>query len=251
MMRLKDKVAIVTGGSRDIGRAVSQKLAAEGAKVVVNYCNNRDNAEATVKAIEEAGGEAIMVAADMTKKSEIEQLVAEARKAYGDVIDILVNNVGGLIARTTVRDMDEAFFDATMEVNVKTTFLACKAVLPFLSDGSCIVNMASMAGRDGGGQGAAAYATAKGAIMAFTRSLAKELGPDNIRVNCVCPGLIDTSFHERFTKDEGRAKVAASTPLRREGEASEVADVIAYLVSSESSFVTGASFDINGGMYFS
>jgi len=250
-MKLENKVAIVTGGSRDIGRAVSLKLAAEGARVVVNYCNNRDNAVATVDAINEAGGEATMIAADMSKMSEAESLVAQTREAYGESIDILVNNAGGLIARTTVRDMDLAFFEATMQLNVTTTFVACKAVLPYLRDGSCIVNMGSQAGRDGGGFGAAAYAGAKGAIMSFTRGLAKELGPDNIRVNCICPGQIATSYHDRFTPDDVRKKTAANTPLRREAEASEVADLIAYLASSESSFLTGTNVDINGGLYFS
>ena len=249
--RLDDKVAIVTGGSRDIGRAIAEKLAAEGAKVVVNYCHSRENADATVAAIEAAGGTAVAVAADMTKKSDVDGLVAKTREAFGGRIDILVNNVGGLIARTPFRDMDEAFFDATMDINVKSTFLACKAVLPFLGEGSAIVNMSSIAGRDGGGAGASAYATSKGAIMSFTRALAKELGPDGVRVNCVCPGLIATSYHDRFTTDEVRAKVAAGTPLRREGEAAEVADLIAYLASPESGFVTGAAFDINGGLAFS
>lgn len=248
---LVEKVAIVTGGARDIGRAISQKLAADGAKVVVNYCHSRENAANTVAAIEAAGGTALAIAADMTVKADVDALVAETRKAFGDRIDVLVNNVGGLIARTPVRQMDEAFFEATMKLNVTSTFLACKAVLPYLGKGSAIVNMASISGRDGGGPGAAAYGASKGAVMSFTRGLAKELGPDGIRVNCVCPGLIRTSYHDRFSTDEMRKKTAAATPLRREGEASEVADLIAYLASDESSFVTGASFDINGGLAFS
>jgi len=120
-----------------------------------------------------------------------------------------------------------------------------------MSAGSSIVNFASQAGRDGGGPGAAAYASSKAAVMTFTRALAKELGPSGIRANCVCPGMISTTFHDTFTKDEVRAKVAAGTPLRREGQAKEVANLVAYLASSESSFITGASLDINGGMYFS
>jgi 3-oxoacyl-[acyl-carrier protein] reductase len=120
-----------------------------------------------------------------------------------------------------------------------------------MGDGAAIVNLSSLAGRDGGGPGAAAYATSKGAVMTFTRTLAKELGPRNIRANCVCPGMISTTFHDTFTKVEVRANVAKGTPLRREGQAREVADLVAYLASSESSFITGASVDINGGLFFS
>ena len=250
-MRIDNKVAIVTGGSRDIGRAISEKLAAEGAKVAVNYCNSQENAEATVKEIESTGGTAVAVAGDMTKQSDVENLVAETQKAFGHSIDILVNNVGGLIARKTLQEMDEAFFNGVLKLNLTSTFLTTKAVVPHMSGGSSIINLASLAGRDGGGPGACAYATSKGAVMTFTRSLAKELGPENIRVNCICPGMISTSFHDTFSKDEVRRKVAASTPLRREGQASEVADLVSYLASDESSFLTGVSLDINGGLYYS
>lgn len=245
------KVAIVTGGARDIGRAISEKLASNGTRVVVNYFNSREDGEATVRAIESAGGEAIMVKGDMTKSSDVEHLVSETRKAYGDSIDILVNVVGGLIARKSLQEMDEEYFEAVMKLNVTSTFLTCKAVTPFMGNGSSIVNLASLAGRDGGGPGAAAYAAAKGAVMTFTRAMAKEFGPGNIRVNCVCPGMISTTFHDTFTKDAVRANVAAGTPLRREGEAKEVADLVSYLASPESSYITGASIDINGGAAFS
>ncbi len=250
MNTLEGKVAIVTGGTRDIGRAVSEKLAANDVKVIVNYCNNEDAGAATVLAIEAAGGTAVAVAGDMTKQADVENLVSEARKAFGDSIDILVNVVGGLVARKSLAEMDEAFFENVMKLNVTSTFLTSKLVVPHMSEGSSIVNFASQAGRDGGGPGAAAYATSKGAVMTFTRAMAKELGP-NIRVNCVCPGMIATSFHDTFTKDEVRANVAAGTPLRREGQAGEVADLVAFLASSESSFITGASLDVNGGLYFS
>jgi len=250
-MRLKDKVAIVTGGSRDIGRAVSEKLALDGARVVVNYCHDRGNADETIRAIESAGGHALPVAADVTNRDQVEILFAETRAAFGDTVDIVVNNAGGLLARKSVAEMDEAFFDDVMAINLKSTFLACKAAIPHLVEGSSIVNIASIAGRDGGGPGAAVYATAKGAVMSFTRALAKELGPGGIRVNCVCPGMIATSYHDRFSSSDVRAKVAASTPLRREGTAREVADLVAYLASAESSFINGASIDINGGLLFS
>lgn len=251
MSTLEGKVAIVAGGARDIGRAVSVKLATEGAKVVVNYYDKKEEGDATIKAIEEVGGTAIAVGGDMTKQSDVENLVDEARKAYGDRIDILVNLVGGLVARKSLAEMDETFFELVMNLNMTSTFLTTKAVVPYMGDGSSIVNFASQAGRDGGGPGATAYATSKGATLTFTRAMAKELGPQNIRVNALCPGMIATAFHDTFTKDAVRTNVAAATPLRREGEARECADLVAYLASSESSFLTGTGIDINGGMFFS
>lgn len=251
MKKLEGKVAIVSGGARDIGRAVSEALAAAGAKTVVNYFNNPADGEATVAAIEAAGGSAIAVRGDMTSEADVENLVAKAREAFGDSIDVLVNVVGGLVARKTLAEMDAGFFEKLMRLNVTSTFLTCKAVVPHMPEGSSIVNFASQAGRDGGGPGASAYATSKGAVMTFTRAMAKELGPSNIRVNSVCPGMISTTFHDTFTKDEVRANVAAGTPLRREGQAAEVADLVAYLASADASFVTGANIDINGGLLFS
>ena len=126
-----------------------------------------------------------------------------------------------------------------------------KAVVPFMGEGSAIINFSSQAGRDGGGPGACAYATAKGALMTFTRSMAKELGPKGIRVNALCPGMIATSFHDTFTKDEVRANVAAATPVRRQGNAAEIAEAVAFLASGEARFIHGANIDINGGMFFS
>lgn len=250
-MSVRDKVAIVTGGARDIGRAVSQKLADEGARVVVNYFSSADEGAATVKAIQAAGGSAIAVGGDMTRQSDVENLVDETCKAYGDRIDILVNVAGGLIARKPLAEMDQAFFEGVVKLNLISTFLTTKFVVPHMGDGCSIVNFASQAGRDGGGSGASAYAASKAAVMTFTRAMAKELGPSNIRVNCLCPGMIATAYHDTFTKDEVRASVASATPLRREGEASECADLVAYLASPESSFLTGTSIDINGGLYFS
>ncbi|MDX1556604.1 MAG: glucose 1-dehydrogenase [Xanthomonadales bacterium] len=250
-MNLKDKVAIVAGGARDIGKAVSVKLAAEGARVAINYFDSPDEAERTLKEITDAGGSAITVQGDMTKRSEVERLVEETRSAFGDHVDVLVNVVGGLVARKTLAEMDEEFFEGVMRLNVTSAFLLSKAVVPLMPEGGSIINFASLAGRDGGGPGASAYATSKGAVMTFTRAMAKELGPSKIRVNALCPGMIATTFHDTFTKDQVRSNVAAATPLRREGGAKEVADTVAYLASDQSSFITGANLDINGGLYFS
>lgn len=250
-MQLKDKVAIVTGGSRDIGRAVCIKLAQEGAKVVINYHKGEEAANETLELVKQAGGEGIVAYADMTNEQEVEAMVKQGRAAFGNHIDILVNVAGGLIARKATLDIDSDFWDFLMAVNVKSVFLACKSVLPFMPEGSSIVNFSSLAGRDGGGGGASAYATAKGAVLTYTRALAKELGPRNIRVNAVAPGMIATTFHDTFTKPEVRANVANATPLKREGKASEVADLVAYLAGNQSSFITGANIDINGGVAFS
>jgi len=250
-MLLENKTAIVTGGARDIGRAVSVKLAAEGANVVINYYDNKEQAEDTLSEIKSLGGSAMIVQGDMTKESDVNMVIAEALNAYGDDIHVLVNVAGGLVARKTIEEMDEDFFNFVMRLNVNSTFLLTKAVVPHMKSGSSIVNFASQAGRDGGGPGASAYATAKGAVMTFTRSMAKELGPKNIRVNALCPGMIATTFHDTFTKDQVRVNVANGTPLRREGEAIEVANLVACLASHETSFVTGTNIDINGGLAFS
>jgi 3-oxoacyl-[acyl-carrier protein] reductase len=250
-MRLKDKVAVVSGGARDIGRAISVKLAAEGAKVVFNYYESKEQAADTLAAIEAAGGEAIAVGGDMTKPEDVDTLVAEAVKAFGDRIDILVNVVGGLVGRKTLEEVDVEFLEFVMKLNFTSCFMVTKAFVPLMGAGGSIVNFSSQAGRDGGGPGAWAYASSKGAISTMTRGLARELGPKNIRVNALCPGMIATTFHDTFTKDQVRTNVAGMTPLRREGVASEVADTVAYLASDESSFLTGVNLDINGGLYFS
>jgi 3-oxoacyl-[acyl-carrier protein] reductase len=250
-MNLDEKVVVITGGARDIGREISLKLAREGAKIVINYFANPENAEDTLKQVKEAGGEGIIVQGDMTKEEDTLRLVEEACFAYGEKIDGLVNVAGGLVARKTIEEMDVEFWDSIMDVNAKTAFLATKAAVLKMTDGGSVVNFSSQAARDGGGPGATAYASSKAAVTTFTRAMAKELGPKKIRVNAVCPGLINTSFHDRFTKDQVRVNVAAGTPLRREGDPAEVADLVAYLVSEESSFITGANIDVNGGLYFS
>lgn len=250
-MRFQDKVAIVTGGGRDIGRSISIRLASEGAKVVINYRNDSGAAEATRRDIEAAGGTALLHQADVTDAQDVAGLIEAATGHFGNAIDILVNCAGGMIARKTLADMDAAFFDEVMALNLKSAFLVTKAALPHLGKGAAIVNIASLAGRDGGGPGASVYAAAKGALMSLTRGWAKELGPQGIRVNALCPGLIGTSFHDIFSKPEGRAAVAGNTPLRREGHPDEVAAAVAFLASQDASFLAGVNLDINGGLFFS
>ncbi|MDF1835826.1 MAG: glucose 1-dehydrogenase [Alteraurantiacibacter sp. bin_em_oilr2.035] len=252
MSKLQGKVAIVTGGSRDIGRAISVSLAKEGANVAVNYYNSESDADETLSQIKAAGsGKAIKVRGDMTKQADVIALVDATREAFGEHVDILVNVAGGLVARKALAEMDEDFFNRVMQLNATSTFLATQAVVPLMREGSAIVNLASQAGRDGGGPGAAAYATSKGAVITFTRAMAKELGPKGIRVNSLCPGMIATTFHDTFTKDAVREAVAAATPLRRQGRAEEIGDAVVYLASDGASFITGTNIDINGGTLYS
>lgn len=250
-MKLKGKVAVVTGGARDIGRSICIKLAQEGAKVVINYFGSERDSEKTLSEIRSNGGEAIAVKGDVRRAEDIANLVTQTRDAFGDQVDILVNNAGGLFARKTIEEIDEEFYTLVMDVNLKGTVFVTKAFKPMMKEGASIVNIASQAGRDGGGGGSSMYAASKGAVMTLTRNWAKEFGPQGIRINAVCPGLIGTKFHDDFTKDDIREKVAGSTPLRREGRPEEVADLVAYLAGSESSFMTGNNVDINGGLAFS
>jgi len=251
MSQFKGKVAIVTGGARDIGRSISVQLAKEGAKVVVNYYNSESGANETVAEIKSFGGEAIAIKADVSNLDDIKNLKNKAIEAFGDKVDILVNNAGGLFARKTLQEFDESFYNLVMDVNFKSTVFVMQAFEPLMGKGSAIINLSSQAARDGGGGGSSLYASSKGAVTTFTRGMAKELGPKGIRVNSLCPGMIATKFHDDFTKDEIRTAVAGKTPLRREGSADEVADLVIYLASDKSTFITGVNFDINGGLAFS
>jgi 3-oxoacyl-[acyl-carrier protein] reductase len=247
---LQGRVALVTGGARDIGRAVSLALAESGASVIVNYHESGERAAAVVQEIEAAGGKAIAVQADVTKSADVARMIDDAGAAFGSAIHILVHNAGGIIARRTIAEMDEAFFDNVMTINFKSVFLVTKAVAPRMPAGSAIVNIASLAARDGGGPGSTIYAAAKGAVLTLTRGLSKELAPRKIRVNCVSPGMIDTTFHDLHTKPEARTATAARTAIGREGTPADVANAVFFLASDAAAYLSGESIEINGGLYF-
>ncbi len=248
---LKQKLAIVSGGARDIGAAVSIELARNGADVAFCFRDSVAQAKDTELRVRETGAQTVSAKVDAMNSGEVNAFIAMVQETFHRPIDILVNVVGGLCARKTIGEMEEDFWDFVIDRNLKTTFLMTKAVLPHMCDGGAIINFSSQAARDGGGPGAVPYATSKGAILSFTRGLAKELGHRKIRVNAVCPGMTKTMFHDTFTKPEVRQRVAAATPLGREGEAAEIAALVAYLASSGASFVNGAAIDINGGIVFS
>ena len=250
-MKLKSRVAVVTGGARDLGRAISVKLASEGANVVINYYDNEADALETLKQVQDAGSKGIIVQGDMTKAIDVKRVFDEAIKAFGTEIHILVNVVGGIVGRKTITEQDEDWYNFLMDVNMKSCWLCTREVVPYMTAGSSIVNFSSLAARDGGGPGASLYATAKGAVMTFTRSMAKELGPKGIRVNALAPGTIATSFHDRFNTPENRERMKGVYPLRREGDAGDVADLVIFLACAESDYLTGTNIDINGGMSFS
>lgn len=247
-MSLNGMTAIVTGAGRDIGRACALRLAAEGARVALSYHSSSEGALSAVAEITKSGGNAIAVQADLNNQADIDALVKQTVDAFGS-IDILVNNTGGLVARKTISEMSLEHWNHVMSLNTTSTFLMVKACLPHMTKGS-IVNLASQAGRDGGGPGSIAYAASKGAVMTMTRGLAKELGPD-IRANAICPGMIDTDFHNVFTKPEVRTHVANVSPVKREGVPDDIANLVYFLASDQSAFITGANYDINGGMLFS
>ena len=247
-MKLAGQTAIITGGGRDIGMAAALKLAAEGANVAINYYSSSAGADAAVAQITANGGRAFALKGDLTRPEDVDALVARTVAEFG-AIHVLVNNAGGLIARKTVAEMPLTHWNAVMELNLTSIFLMTKACLEHMDTGA-IVNLASQAGRDGGGPGAVAYATSKGAVMTMTRALAKEVGP-NIRVNALCPGMIDTDFHNVHTPDAGRRGFEAAAPVKRQGNTDDTANLILFLACADSAFMTGTNIDINGGMLFS
>jgi NAD(P)-dependent dehydrogenase (short-subunit alcohol dehydrogenase family) len=253
-MQLKDKVAVVTGGSRSIGKAIAQSLADKGALVAVNYAGNQAAADATVQELEAAGGKAFAVKGDIGSLADIEKLFAvldvEFQKRTGSsAIDILVNNAG-VIDFATVADSSEEVFDRVFAVNVKGTYFVTQQALKRMRDGGRILNISSSAARVPE-PAYGAYSMSKGTIEVFTKTLAKELGPRNITVNALAPGWIETDLNRDFWKNnpEIPAGAARVTALGRTGTVSDVAGVATFLVSPEAGFLTGQIIEVSGGYH--
>jgi 3-oxoacyl-[acyl-carrier protein] reductase len=245
---LTGSVALVTGASSGIGAATASTLAGLGARVAIGYHHNREGAEATRDRIAAAGGTAVAIAADVRQAGETRALVDRAGAELGP-IDILVNNAGSLIARLGIHDITDAHLDELMALNFKSAVLASQAVAGSMVERrrGAIVNVVSIAGHTGGGPGAGAYAAAKAALAAHTKSLAKELAPKGVRVNAVSPGVIDTPFHEMFSTPEMLRTFVSTIPLGRLGTADECATVIAFLASNAASYIVGETIEVNGG----
>ena len=249
-MRLKDKVALITGAASGIGRASALKFACEGARVVA-VDTQREGNEETVSSIGAAGGTAIAFQADVTDSQAVRQMIGAAVETYGH-LDILFNNAG-ISRRGTILDLDEETFDRIFAVNVKGVFLGCKEAIPIMKSqgGGVILNTSSQLGLVGA-TGHAVYPATKGAVVQLTRCLALDHAADGIRVNCLCPGPIETPMVKRSREETGDAEAArrasiAGVPLGRIGAPEEMADVAAYLCSDEASYITGAAILADGG----
>lgn len=247
-LALTDKVALITGASSGIGAAAAILFAELGARVAVGYHGNKKGAELVRDHIASAGGEAIIFQADVSRASEVQSLTGQVVNALGP-IDILVNNAGSLLERLPILKLTEERWDAVMDLNLKSAVLCSQAVAASMMEhkAGAIINIGSIAGRNGGGPGAGPYSVAKGGLMVFTKSLAKELAPYNIRVNCVSPGVIDTPFHEVFSTPEMMANFVKMIPLGRVGTPMDCAKVIAFLASDAASYVVGETIEVNGG----
>jgi 3-oxoacyl-[acyl-carrier protein] reductase len=248
-LELTGKVALVTGASSGIGYATAVALAEQGAAVAINYHKNATGAQKARQQIAEAGGRAIVIQADVTKSQEVTTLVEGVTNELG-AIDILINNAGSLIERLRILDLTEERWDEVIDLNLKSAFLCSKAVVASMMERrtGTIINITSIAGRNGGALGSIHYSTAKGGLITFTKGLAKELAPFGVRVNSVSPGVIDTPYHEQFSTSEAISAMVANTPLGRVGSAEETAKVIAFLASDAASFIVGETIEVNGGM---
>jgi 3-oxoacyl-[acyl-carrier protein] reductase len=247
-MDLTGKVALITGASSGIGAATALVFADLGAKVAIGYHGNQAGAEKVREEIGKAGGKAIAVRADVRKSAEIRTLVESVATELGP-IDILVNNAGSLVERQRILEVTEERWNDIMALNLTSAVLCSQAVAASMVErkGGAIVNIVSIAGRNGGGPGAGAYATAKGGLSTFTKSLAKELAPHGVRVNAVSPGVIDTPFHKVFSTPEMIRNFVAGIPMGRTGTAYECATVIAFLASGAASYIAGETIEVNGG----
>lgn len=242
------KVALVTGASSGIGAATATVLAGCGAAVAVGYHGNREGAERTARKINDSGGRAVALQADLRSVAGSRQIVDAAVAALGP-IDILVNGAGSLVRRFPIRELTEQGWNEVLQLNLTSAVFCVQAVASSMiarRSGS-IVNIVSIAGHNGGGPGAGPYAAAKAGLGAMTKSLAKELAPHGVRVNAVSPGVIDTPFHEVFSTPEMMRNFVGMIPLGRIGTPTEVAKVIAFLASNAASYLVGETIEINGG----
>lgn len=249
-LNLEKKVALVTGASSGIGRATAEALASNGACVVIGFHRNEAGAEAVRSQITAAGGCAIVLQADVTRASDVESLVEQAVSKVGP-IDILVNNAGSLVERLKILELTEERWDEVIDLNLKSAFLCSKAVAGSMMERrtGAIINVSSIAGRNGGALGSIHYSAAKGGLITFTKGLAKELAPFGVRVNAVSPGVIDTPYHEQFSSPEMMKTYAGMIPLGRIGTPAEVGKVICFLASDAASYLAGETIEINGGMF--
>ena len=247
---LKGKVALVTGASSGIGRATAEALAAKGAAVAINYHRNEAGAESARQAIVNAGGQAITLAADVTQRNAVSELVQSVVEQLGP-IDILVNNAGSLVERLRILELTEERWDEVIDLNLKSVFLCCQAVAASMMERrtGTIINVSSIAGRNGGALGSLHYSAAKGGLITFTKGLAKEMAPFGVRVNGVSPGVIDTPFHEQFSSPEMMKAYTGMIPLGRVGSSAEVGSVICFLAGNGASYIAGETVEINGGMW--
>jgi 3-oxoacyl-[acyl-carrier protein] reductase len=246
--KLNGKRALVTAGAQGIGLAISRALLDEGCNIAVHYFSSADSAN-ELKA--EFGDRVEVLQADLTDPAQTKEMVEEAVAALGG-LDVLINNAGSLIGRRKLDEIEPDFWQTVIDVNMTSMINVTKFAAPALREakGASIVNLASLAGRKGGHAGSLAYSTAKGAVLTMTRAMSNELGPDLIRVNALAPGLIlETSFHNTHTTKESAAKTIAGIPIKRAGNPQDVAHATIFLAEQYDGFVTGATLDINGGVY--
>lgn len=240
--------ALVTGASNGIGAAAAEQFARAGAHVLVHYCKGREAAEGVLERIRAAGGTGGILQADLSTAEGVYGFIDQVR-ATGRAVDILINNAGSLIERTRLLDFTDELWHRVFMLNLHSAFMITRALIPGMVERKrgFVVNISSVAARNGGGLGAMAYASAKGALSVMTKGLAKEFAPQGIRVNAVSPGTIDTNYHRTFSTEQMLAGVRAATPMGRLGTSEEVASVIVFLCSSGAEFIQGQVIEVNGG----
>jgi len=248
---LKGRVALVTGGATGIGGAISTAFGAAGMKVAVHYHAGSDAAQGVAEQVRRAGSEALLLQSDITEAKAADDLVRRTVDAFG-TLDVLVNNAGGMVARRPVETLDDQFFDAVIDLNVRQLVHACKAGAAAMKPNGrgSIINVSSISARTGGSPGSSIYSGAKAFVATFTRSLARELPPQNIRVNALSPGTIATAFHERHSTPEKLEATRKSIPLARLGRPEDCAGTALFLASDIlSGYVTGQVIEVNGGQF--